>query len=103
MPPAQIFPVVEIAVAAAEPHQGDEVDLLVHIQVANEAGKLRAIGSTAAISEPWTASSSAEPEFAFNSVAALSDWRDFAAMKNTFSGEIDRFGAFRIGKPSDAI
>ena len=53
--------------------------------------------------EPWTASSSADPEFAFNFVAALSDWRDFAAMKNTFSGEIDRFGAFRIGKPSDAI
>ena len=32
-----------------------------------------------------------------------SDWPDLVAMKNTFSGEIDRFGAFRIGKPSDAI
>jgi hypothetical protein len=35
-----------------------------------------------------------------DSVALLSDWRDFAMMKNTFSGEIDRFGTFRIADTS---
>src|SRR5450631_3667783 len=34
---AEIAPVVEIAVTAAEPHQSDEVDLLVHIQPSNKA------------------------------------------------------------------
>ena len=33
---AEVSPVVEIAVAAAEPHQRDEVDLLVYIQPASE-------------------------------------------------------------------
>src|SRR5450755_2863528 len=34
---AEIAPAVEIAVAAAEPRQGDEVDLLVDVQTADEA------------------------------------------------------------------
>ena len=41
---AQVSPAVEIAVATAEPHQGDQIDLFVDIQAADEAGKLGAIG-----------------------------------------------------------
>src|SRR5450631_298478 len=36
---AEIAPVVEFAVATAEPHQGDEVDLLVDIQPSNKTRK----------------------------------------------------------------
>jgi len=88
-----IAPVVEIAVIAAEPHQGDEVNLLVYVQASNKAGKLRAIGVPCSYLKHIVARIG-------DSVTNPWDWRNFATMKNTFSGEIERFGTFRIADPS---
>ena len=49
---AKVVPAVKIAVATAEPHQRHEVDLLVHIQTSNKAGKLGAIGILTVIFRP---------------------------------------------------
>jgi hypothetical protein len=43
-----------------------------------------------------SSASEAEP----GPLAPLSDWRAFATMKNAFSGEIDRFGTFRMPQTS---
>src|SRR5579862_3440586 len=48
----QIAETTDLAIAAAEPHQGDQIDLLVDIEAANEVGKLGAIGSTPAGPRP---------------------------------------------------